>query len=344
MEIAISVNKLHIRYETVERRSVFNLFRGGKRVVYVRALKKVSFEVPKGEIIGIIGSNGSGKSTLLRTIAGLMSPNMGSIDLHGNTIALLSLGTGFIPDLSGKDNIILSGLSMGFSEKEIREKYNAIAKFSELGDALERPVKTYSSGMYSKLAFSIAVTLRTDILLIDEVLSVGDLRFRKKSRAALEQLIQDKSRTVLIVSHNMAEIKNLCTRVLWLEQGRVHAFGDTAEVLDAYHNALAEDPNNITFLQPPVVKVESRKDKIILRWDPVERAEDYRVYRKENIPGSQWGWLADGYEGLTFEDVPPSKELSYLYTVRARATNVAGEVWSEPGVGVRGQLITEEKG
>lgn len=344
METAISVNKLYIRYETVERRSVFSLFRGKKRVMCVNALKKVTFDVPKGEIIGIIGSNGSGKSTLLRTIAGLMAPNIGSVDLHGHSVSLLSLGTGFVGDLSGRDNIILSGLSMGFSKKEIMEKFDAIVAFSELEDAINRPVKTYSSGMYSKLAFSIAVTLHTDILLIDEVLSVGDLRFRKKSRAALEQLIKDKSRTVLIVSHNMVEIKNLCSSVMWLEYGRIRAFGDTDAVLEAYHHSLAEDPNNITYLEAPVLTAESHGDKIVLRWEKIAHAEDYRLYRKENIPGAQWGWLEDGFEGLSYEDVPPSKEISYLYTVRARATNLKGDVWSDPATGVRGQLTDEEKG
>lgn len=329
METAISVKKLYIRYEPVQKSSIFTLFRKRKRAKVVKALRKVTFDVPKGEIIGIVGSNGSGKSTLLRVIAGLMAPDIGSVNLHGNSVSLLSLGTGFVADLSGRDNIMLSGLAMGFSRKEIQEKFDAIVSFSELGDAIDRPVRTYSSGMYSKLAFSVAMTLHTDILLIDEVLSVGDQRFRTKSRNALTHLIQDKSRTVMIVSHNMMEIKNLCTRVLWLEMGRIRAFGDTEEVLEAYNRSLAEDPNNVSFLEPPVLQVEPQADKIILRWAPVKHAEDYRIYRREAIADSQWSWVEDGFKGTYYEDVPPSRELAYWYTVRARTTNKAGNVWSD---------------
>ncbi len=338
MEAAISVQKLYVRYETVERRSVLNLFSKHKKVRCINALRNVSFEVPKGEILGIIGSNGSGKSTLLRTLAGLMAPTMGSVDLHGRTVSLLSLGTGFIPDLSGKDNIILSGLSMGFSKQEIMKKYNSIVAFSELGDAILRPVKTYSSGMYSKLAFSIAVTLRTDILLIDEILSVGDLQFRKKSRAALEQLIMDKDRTVVFVSHNLSEVKSLCSRVMWLDHGKICAMGDTEEVLEAYHIHMASDPLSITYLEAPTLRVTSGADRIHLSWEAVDNAVDYRLYRKENVPGAQWAWLEDGYRGLSYDDVPPSAEVSYLYAIRARAENSNGSVWSEIKAGVSGKL------
>lgn len=308
------------------------------KVCCVKALRRVSFEVPEGEIVGVIGSNGSGKSTLLRTLAGLMTPCIGSVDLHQNSVSLLALGTGFIGDLSGRDNIIMSGLSLGFSKKEIMEKYDSIVEFSELGDSIERPLKTYSSGMYSKLAFSIAVTLDTDILLIDEVLSVGDINFRRKSRAALEELIKDKKRTVLIVSHNMSEIKKLCTRVIWLEQGRIRAIGNTDKVLELYYKNLAQDPQNITYLDPPVLNVKSYRDKIILRWKPVKNATDYRLYRKENLPGAQWSHIADGYQGESFVDVPPSREISYLYTIRARTSNRVGNVWSTYNPGVWGSL------
>ena len=161
----------------------------------------MSFGVEKGEIFGMIGSNGSGKSTLMRVIAGLMSPDSGSVDLHGNTVSLLALGVGFHNNLSGRDNIYLSGILMGYSSKEVDEKYDDIADFSELGDYLEKPVRTYSSGMRSKLAFSIAINLRADILLVDEVFSVGDMRFRKKSRAVMEEMMHEEDLTVIIISH-----------------------------------------------------------------------------------------------------------------------------------------------
>ena len=227
---------------------------------------------------------------------------------------------------------------MGFSKKEILEKYDSIVAFSELGEAIERPVKTYSSGMYSKLAFSIAVTLRTDILLVDEVLSVGDAHFREKSRNAMLEIINDKRRTVIIVSHNLAEIKNLCSRVIWLEKGCINEVDQTDLVLDKYHLHLVKDPGSLTYLEPPVVRVQSGPDKIHLEWDPVENAQDYRVYRKESIPGSRWSCIADSYAGLSYDDVPPSAEMVYLYTLRARATNKVGNVWSDYKPGKKGQL------
>lgn len=339
MKTAITVNNLKVRYNTARKRSMLNILTNrGEKIRQIEALSDVSFEIPKGEIVGIIGSNGSGKSTLLRTLAGLIAPNAGAVDLHGHTVSLLSLGTGFIADLSGHDNIILSGLSMGFSKKEILRKYDSIVAFSELGEAIDRPVKTYSSGMYSKLAFSIAVTLRTDILLVDEVLSVGDAYFREKSRNALMEIINDNQRTVVIVSHNLSEIKNLCTRVIWLEKGHINEVGETDLVLEKYHMNLAKDPGSLTYLDPPPLTVQSGPDKIHIQWEAVENAEDYRVYRKENVPGSIWCPIADGYAGLAYDDVPPSAEITYLYTIRARATNNVGNVWSLPKPGVKGQL------
>lgn len=338
MEAAITVNQLSLQYDIIEKRSLRTIGQKKQNRRSINALKEVSFTVPKGEILGIIGSNGSGKSTLLRTIAGLMAPNSGTVDLHGNSVSLLSLGTGFVSELSGRDNIVLSALSMGFSEKEIAEKYDRIVEFAELGDAIERPVKNYSSGMYSKLAFSIAIMLETNIILIDEVLSVGDLQFRQKSHAALENLINDSEKTVLIVSHNLSEIKKLCTRVIWLEFGELRAIGETEEVLDTYYKELASDPSNLSYLPPPTLTVISSANKIHLAWNAVNNAEDYRLYRKENLPGASWSQIADGYTGLSYDDIPPSREIGYLYTIRARAANRVGNVWSNHNPGVPGKL------
>lgn len=339
MKTAITVSNLDVQYNSARRRSLLNIMTHHmEKSQLVEALKKVSFEIPKGEIVGIIGSNGSGKSTLLRTLAGLIAPNGGTVDLHGNSVSLLALGTGFLPDLSGHDNIILCGLSMGFSRKEIEEKYPSIVDFSELGEAINRPVKTYSSGMYSKLAFSIAVTLRTDILLVDEVLSVGDARFREKSRKAMLDIINEKQRTVVIVSHNMGEIKNLCNRVIWLERGHINEVGQTEEVLEDYYQHLAKDPGNLAYLEPPKLKVTPYADRVHLEWDAVPNAEDYRIYRKECIVGARWSTICEGYTDLHYDDVPPSGRVVYQYTIRARATNRAGNVWSQHGNTPKGQL------
>ena len=201
---------------------------------YFEAVKGVSFEVEKGQILGIVGKNGSGKSTLLRAIAGIFSPDEGTIDLHGNSISLLSIGVGFQNSLTGRENIYLSGMLLGFSREFIDEKLDEIVEFSELGDFIDRPVKSYSSGMYSKLAFAITAILETDIMLIDEVLSVGDAKFKKKSYAKMKELISKDDRTVLIVSHSSDTIKSLCDNVLWIHDGEMKMYGTTAEVLPKY--------------------------------------------------------------------------------------------------------------
>ena len=204
------------------------------------ALHGVSFNVKPGEIVGIIGKNGSGKSTMLRAIGGIFSADEGSIDLHGHSISLLSIGVGFQKKLTGRENILLSGMILGFEESYIRERMDEIIEFSELGEFIDRPVKTYSSGMYSILAFAITAILETEIMLIDEVLSVGDAKFKKKSFKKMKSLISDKNRTVLIVSHSIETLQKLCTRVLWLHDGNLKMDGDPKEVLAAYDEFMSE--------------------------------------------------------------------------------------------------------
>lgn len=235
-EYAIEVQDLCISYRGLRTYSIKrNFFTFKKREPdYFEAVKHVSFKLKKGEILGIVGKNGSGKSTMLRAIAGIFSPNSGTIDLHGNSISLLAIGVGFQKELSGRENIMISGLLLGFSREQILEKTDEIIEFSELGSFIDAPVRTYSSGMYSKLAFSITAILETDIILIDEVLSVGDARFKKKSYKKMKQLISDKDRTVVIVSHERKTISDLCDKVLWINDGEIVQFGETASVLDAY--------------------------------------------------------------------------------------------------------------
>ena len=235
-EVAIRVENLTIRYRSLKsysiKKNLLHLKRSKKE--YFEAVKNVSFELEKGEILGIVGKNGSGKSTMLRALAHIFSPDEGVIDTFDNTVSLLSIGVGFQKELSGRENIILSGMLLGFSEEQIREKMPRIIKFADLGDFIDRPVSTYSSGMYSKLAFSITAILETDIILIDEVLSVGDRRFKKKSYKKMKSLISDKERTVVIVSHNNQSLRDLCTKVLWINEGEMVMMGETNEVLDKY--------------------------------------------------------------------------------------------------------------
>ncbi len=240
-EYAIEVENLCIEYKGLKAFSIKQHFFKGKRkkAQVFEAVKNVSFKVKKGEILGIVGKNGSGKSTMLRAIAGIFSPNSGSIDLHGNSISLLSIGVGLQKELSGRENILLSGMLLGFSEKQIHEHMDAIIEFSELGKFIDAPVRTYSSGMHSKLAFSISAILETDIMLIDEVLSVGDAKFKKKSYKRMKELITDENRTVIIVSHDMKTVTDLCTKVLWINDGELVQYGETKEVLAAYEKFMA---------------------------------------------------------------------------------------------------------
>ncbi len=235
-ENAIEVRDLKLSYVSRQSYSIKQTlfqFKKSERNV-VEALKGVSFDAVRGEVLGVVGRNGSGKSTLLRTLAGVFSPDSGTIDLKGNSISLLSLGTGFQPEITGRENILLNGMVLGFSEKEILEKQEEIIAFSELGKFIDMPVRTYSSGMNSKLAFSITAILETDIILVDEVLSVGDTKFRKKSYNKMRQLIDDEDRTALIVSHQENTLRDLCDRVLWLHDGEVRMLGEANEVLDRY--------------------------------------------------------------------------------------------------------------
>ena len=195
---------------------------------------KIDFEVKKGETVGIIGTNGSGKSTLLKIITGVLTPTSGEVHVDGRISALLELGAGFNQEYNGIENIYLNGTMMGFSEKEIEAKLPSILEFADIGDYVYQPVKTYSSGMYSKLSFAITAILETDIILIDEVLSVGDARFRKKSYAKMKELINQNDRTVVIVSHDNKTLLDLCDKLLWINDGEVMQFGETKEVLSAY--------------------------------------------------------------------------------------------------------------
>ncbi|MBQ3163645.1 MAG: ABC transporter ATP-binding protein [Lachnospiraceae bacterium] len=234
--IAIEIKNVTITYKLMKSFSIQRnlLRRDAEKAEEFEAVRKVSFQVERGEILGIVGKNGSGKSTLLRAVAGVFSPNEGEIDLRGNTVSLLSLGVGFKDTLTGRDNIYLSGMLLGFTEEQIKEKEAEIIEFAELGKFIDMPVKTYSSGMYSKLAFAITSNLETNIMLVDEVLSVGDESFQKKSFAKMESLIRDKNRTVIIVSHDINTLRNLCDRVMWMHEGKIKELGEKQEVLEKY--------------------------------------------------------------------------------------------------------------
>nr|WP_317438458.1 ABC transporter ATP-binding protein [uncultured Enterocloster sp.] len=198
------------------------------------ALKDVSFEVNKGEVIGIIGRNGSGKSTLLKIISGLFRPSEGKISVKGRIVPMLELGSGFDPELTGRENVFLNGAILGYTEAFLKEQFDDILEFSELGDFIDMPLKTYSSGMMMRLAFSVATIVQPEILIVDEILAVGDEAFQRKSRAKMLELMGGGT-TVLYVSHSLDQIRELCNRVVWLDHGKVVMQGEAAEVCDAYH-------------------------------------------------------------------------------------------------------------
>ena len=235
-KLAINIENLVITYKELHRISLKTLKKSStqKKKKGYTALNGITFSVEQGKIVGVIGKNGSGKSTLLRAIAGIFAPDEGTIETYGNSVSLLAIGIGFINNLSGRENRILSGLLMGFSKKEIEKKAEEIIEFSELGDFIDKPVQTYSSGMYSKLAFSITAIMESDIILIDEVLSVGDAGFKKKSYNKVKELISHDKRTVLIVSHNMNTIRKLCDKVLWLHNGEIMMYDSTEKVITQY--------------------------------------------------------------------------------------------------------------
>ncbi len=197
------------------------------------ALKNISFSVESGEIFGLIGHNGAGKSTLLKTIAKILKPTTGEIKTRGKIIPMLELGSGFDGDLTGRENIFLNGAILGYDEKFLTKQYEKIVEFSGLNDFINVPIRNYSSGMLSRLAFSVASMVKPEILIIDEILSVGDSSFQEKSRARMYELMSGGT-TVLFVSHDLKTIREICTRTLWLEHGSMKMLGETQEICDAY--------------------------------------------------------------------------------------------------------------
>lgn len=209
---------------------------GSKRGIYGRpfwALKDISLELKRGETLGVIGHNGAGKSTLLRLMAGVIKPDRGEFVNRGYTASLLSLQLGFMPYLTGRENAVLSGMLMGLRRKEIERRIDAIVEFSELGEFIDKPVITYSSGMSARLGFAVAFQIDPDVLLIDEVMGVGDEDFRKKSMKALQEKLK-QNKTSILVSHNLPTIESLCNRAVWIENGVTQSVGETGTIIQKY--------------------------------------------------------------------------------------------------------------
>ena len=221
-----------VKYDTLKER-VVALFKGKRaKSNIIKVLEDVSFEIKKGESLGVIGHNGAGKSTLLKIVAGIYSPTNGKIQTNGK-VMLLNLGAGFDMEANAVENIYLNGAILGFTRKQMKEKFNSIVEFSELGEFMDMPLKNYSSGMISRLGFAIAINIEPDLLLVDEVLSVGDANFQKKCTEKIDEF-KVKGVSFMFVSHSIPQVRKICEKTIWIENSKVMAYGDTREVCDKY--------------------------------------------------------------------------------------------------------------
>lgn len=235
----IEIDNVSLRYNKPSEKIgtlkefIVKLFKGKLRYNAYWVLNDISVEVKKGESLALIGLNGCGKTTLLKTIAGILEPSKGSIRIAGTIAPLINLGAGFDPESTARENVFLNGAILGFSKKEMEAKYDSIVEFSELKDFMDTPIKNFSSGMLSRLGFAIAVDVQPDILLVDEVLSVGDINFRQKCQRKIEDLLKNGT-TLVYVSHNMEEVTRLCKNALWIKDNHMHMYGPSEEVVEKY--------------------------------------------------------------------------------------------------------------
>ncbi|WP_416394420.1 MULTISPECIES: ABC transporter ATP-binding protein [unclassified Curtobacterium] len=240
-DAAVTVDHVSKRFRMYKERndSLKSMVMRGKKSVHEDfwALKDVSFEVPHGTTFGLIGKNGSGKSTLLKCLAKILWPEEGAITARGKQASLLEVGSGFHPELSGRENVFLNGSILGMSRKEVARKFDDIVSFSGVGHFIDQPVKNYSSGMYVRLGFSVAVAVTPDILVVDEVLAVGDATFQKRCRTKFKEM-KEEGRTVILVSHSMNTVKDMCDEVAWLNEGELKMIGKTDDVVKAYNETV----------------------------------------------------------------------------------------------------------
>ena len=243
-DLTVKVENLSVTYRTTFERvptfknAITRFGRGQRAVREVHALRDVSFDVPDGTSLGIIGNNGAGKSTLMRALSGILPPTTGRIEVNGRISPLLSLGVGFNANLSGRENIILGGLASGLSRRAVEARAEEVTAFADLEEYIDAPMRTYSSGMYSRLAFSVAVHMDPDILMIDEALSAGDATFKSKAAAKMAEL-RENARAMFLVSHSMASIKQLCNDTIWIHKGRLMMRGTPEEVIAEYTRFVA---------------------------------------------------------------------------------------------------------
>lgn len=275
-----NINRQRVGYVTL-RDTMVNLFKHPFKSLQQKkdefwALKDLNFTVNRGEVIGIVGHNGAGKSTLLKILSQITPPTTGEIKIHGRVGSLLEVGTGFHPELSGRENIFLNGAILGMKKREIEKKFDEIVEFAEIAKFIDMPVKYYSSGMYVRLAFSVAAHMEPDILIIDEVLAVGDIEFQKKCLGKMDEITKKEGRTILFVSHNMAVIQKLCKRCILLDHGTIKKIGETNEVLDVYAKDKA-NPTNHSLLNKRAHTADT-----ILRSVSITTNDDNEIIKSDN--------------------------------------------------------------
>jgi len=300
-----------------------------------RALSDVSFEVKRGEVLGIIGRNGAGKSTLLKILSQITPPTSGEIDLHGRVGSLLEVGTGFHPELTGRENIYLNGAILGMSRREIAGEFDNIVAFAETETFLDVPVKRYSSGMYVRLAFAVAAHLRPDILIVDEVLAVGDMAFQKKCLGKMSEVSRDQGRTVLFVSHNVAAIRSLCTRVIVLDAGKKILDGSVTDAVRTYLDAdasagavhewtEADAPQQDCFIFRRVSVLDAQGNPVtsILHDEPLTLQMEYEL--REDLPAFRVGFMIQTADGIDicgsndFHAMEPAARIAGRYVSRCQ--------------------------
>jgi len=262
-----NVTRIYQKYSSRHRFKTFkssllkgDLFKAMKPDELVTALNNVSFMVKEGTTVGVIGENGSGKSTLLKVVTGIAKPTSGTVTVRGKVSALIELGAGFHPEISGRENVFINGIMLGLSKREINEKFDEIVRFAELEEFIEAPVKTYSSGMYMRLGFSIAINVNPDVLLVDEVLAVGDAAFVPKCLDRINDFRRRK-KTILFVSHDLATVKKICDRVIWLKEGNVQTIGEPKRVVDAYLQDVADKQEEDFEKRQQEVEEEKHEDE-----------------------------------------------------------------------------------
>ncbi len=306
------------------------------------ALKDVSFEINKGDVVGVIGRNGAGKSTLLKVLSRITEPTQGQIDLYGRVGSLLEVGTGFHPELTGRENIYLNGAILGMSRREIASHFDAIIDFSGVEQFLDTPVKRYSSGMYVRLAFAVAAHLEPEILIVDEVLAVGDAEFQRKCLGKMHD-VAAHGRTVIFVSHNMAAVRSLCRSAVWMRNGRLHQAGASVPVLDAYiKNNLHTVGSSVDLSgepRPPglgerlrITRAVFNEGRPLLHGEPVHMHLEYEAH--VNLEGVVFDWALCTLEGvplMSFDSDTNSNRRSVPSGRKGCVDTALSRLWLQPG-------------